>query len=220
VVFSKDNLYSCSQDTQALIKETIDKERLNRVVIAACTPRTHEALFQETIREAGLNRCLLEMVNIRDQCSWVHAYEKEAATEKAKDLIRMAVAKARLIKPLSEPVTDVIPKGLIVGGGLAGMTAALSLAGQGFECYLVEKTAKLGGNLHNIYYTLEGEDPQRYLQQLVAKVKGHELIHLFTEAEIESVSGFVGNFETVLTIRQNHNEIIPPHPPLLKGGIR
>lgn len=207
VVFSKDNLYSCSQDTQALIKETIDKEKLNRVVVAACTPRTHEPLFQETIREAGLNRCLLEMVNIRDQCSWVHAHEKEAATEKAKDLIRMAVAKARLIKPLSEPVIDVIPKGLIIGGGLAGMTAALSLAGQGFECYLVEKTAKLGGNLHNIHYTLEGEDPQRYLQQLVAKVKGHELIHLFTEAEIESVSGFVGNFETVLSIGKDHDKI-------------
>jgi len=200
VIFSKDNLYSCSQDTQALIKETIDKEKLNRVVIAACTPRTHEPLFQETIREAGLNRCLLEMVNIRDQCSWVHAHEKEAATEKAKDLIRMAVAKARLIKPLSEPVTDVIPKGLIIGGGLAGMTAALSLAGQGFECYLVEKTARLGGNLHNIHYTLEGEDPQRYLEEIIRKVENHKLIHVLLEAEVETVKGFVGNFETVVAI--------------------
>jgi len=230
VVFSKDNLYSCSQDTQALIKETIDKEKLNRVVIAACTPRTHEPLFQETIREAGLNRCLLEMVNIRDQCSWVHAHEKEAATEKAKDLIRMAVAKARLIKPLSEPVTDVIPKGLIIGGGLAGMTAALSLAGQGFECYLVEKTARLGGNLHNIHYTLEGEDPQRYLEEIIGKVGNHKLIHVLLEAEVEAVKGFVGNFETVLTIRQNHNETHmshgdtkdnetnPPSPPFTKRG--
>ncbi|MEW5949125.1 MAG: 4Fe-4S binding protein [Thermodesulfobacteriota bacterium] len=218
VVFSKDNLYSCSQDTQALIKETIDKEKLNRVVIAACTPRTHEPLFQETIREAGLNRCLLEMVNIRDQCSWVHAHEKEAATQKAKDLIRMAVAKARLIKPLSEPVTDVIPKGLIIGGGLAGMTAALSLAGQGFECYLVEKTARLGGNLHNIRYTLEGEDPQRYLEEIIGKVGNHKLIHVLLEAEVETVKGFVGNFETVLTIRQDHNENNPPSPPFTKGG--
>ncbi|MDD5153878.1 MAG: FAD-dependent oxidoreductase [Desulfovibrionales bacterium] len=200
VIFSKDNLYSCSQDTQALIKETIDKEKLNRVVVAACTPRTHEPLFQETIREAGLNRCLLEMVNIRDQCSWVHAHEKEAATEKAKDLIRMAVAKARLIKPLSEPVTDVIPKGLIIGGGLAGMTAALSLAGQGFECYLVEKTARLGGNLHNIHYTLEGEDPQRYLEEIIRKVGNHKLIHVLLEAEVETVKGFVGNFETAVAI--------------------
>jgi heterodisulfide reductase subunit A len=200
VIFSKDNLYSCSQDTQALIKETIDKEKLNRVVIAACTPRTHEPLFQETIREAGLNRCLLEMVNIRDQCSWVHAHEKEAATEKAKDLIRMAVAKARLIKPLSEPVTDVIPKGLIIGGGLAGMTAALSLAGQGFECYLVEKTARLGGNLHNIHYTLEGEDPQSYLEEIIGKVENHKLIHVLLEAEVETVKGFVGNFETAVAI--------------------
>jgi heterodisulfide reductase subunit A len=230
VVVSHDNLYSCSGDTQTLIKETIIKEKLNRIIVAACTPRTHEPLFQGTLREAGLNRCLIEMVNIRDQCSWVHAYEKEAATQKAKDLVRMAVAKARLIRPLQEPLIDVIPRGLVIGGGLAGMTAVLSLAEQGFECYLVEKMAKLGGNLRDIHYTLEGEDPQQYLQQLVAKVKGHELIHLFTEAEIESVSGFVGNFETALTIRQNHNETHmshgdtkdnennPPSPPFTKGG--
>jgi heterodisulfide reductase subunit A len=198
VVISTDNLYSCSEDTQALIKETVVNEKLNRVVVAACTPRTHESLFQETIREAGLNRCLVEMVNIRDQCSWVHAHEKEEATQKSKDLIRMAVAKAGLIRPLAEPVIDVIPRGLVIGGGLAGMTAALSLAEQGLECYLIEKTAKLGGNLHNIHYTLEGENPQDYLKTIVDQVRSHRLIHVFTEAEIESVNGFVGNFQTVI----------------------
>ena len=199
VVISTDNLYSCSEDTQVLIKETVVKEKLNRVVVAACTPRTHEPLFQETIREAGLNRCLVEMVNIRDQCSWVHAHEKEEATQKSKDLIRMAVAKAGLIRPLDEPVIDVISKGLVIGGGLAGMTAALSLAEQGLECYLVEKTAKLGGNLHNIHYTLEGENPQDYLKTIVDQVRNHGLIHVFMEAEIESVNGFVGNFQTVIS---------------------
>lgn len=217
VVVSTDNLYSCSEDTQVLIKETVVNEKLNRVVVAACTPRTHEPLFQETIREAGLNRCLVEMVNIRDQCSWVHAHEKEEATQKSKDLIRMAVAKARLIRSLDEPVIDVIPRGLVIGGGLAGMTAALSLAGQGLECYLVEKTAKLGGNLHNIHYTLEGENPQDYLKTIVDRVRNHGLIHVFMEAEIESVNGFVGNFQTVVksgrgpekkTVELQHGAII------------
>lgn len=200
VVMSTDNLYTCSQDTQVLIKETIVNEKLNRVVVAACTPRTHEPLFQETLKEAGLNRCLIEMVNIRDQCSWVHAREKEKATEKAKDVIRMAVAKAALTEPLSEPVIDVIPKGLIIGGGLAGMTCALSLANQGFECYLIEKGAVLGGNLRNIHYTLEGEDPSHCLSKVIEQVKGHKNIRIFTEAEVESVNGFVGNFETRIKV--------------------
>lgn len=198
VVLSRENLYSCSGDAQSLIKDTIIKERLNRVVIAACTPRTHEPLFQETLREAGINRCLVEMVNIRDQCSWVHAHDKEAATRKAKDLVRMAVAKARLIQPLSESLIEVIPKALVIGGGLAGMTAALSLANQGFECYLLERQAELGGNLQHIHFTLEGEDPQERLKNIVSEVQGHELIHTFTQAEVQSISGFVGNFVTVI----------------------
>jgi len=204
VVVSTDNVYSCSEDTQVLIKKTVINEKLNRVVVAACTPRTHEPLFQTTIREAGLNKCLFEMVNIRDQCSWVHAYEKEEATQKAKDLIRMAVAKAGLIQPLAEPVIDIIPKALVIGGGLAGMTAAFSLAEQGFECYLIEKTSVLGGNLRNIHYTLEGEDPKLYLNELIDKVNNHNLINVITESEVESVNGFVGNFHTVITKSPDH----------------
>jgi heterodisulfide reductase subunit A len=202
VAISVDNLYSCSEDTQALIKDTVVKANLNRVVVAACTPRTHEPLFQETIREAGLNRCLVEMVNIRDQCSWVHAHEREAATEKAKDLVRMAVAKARLIEPLASPLIDVAPKALVIGGGLSGMTAALSLADQGFPVSLVERKGRLGGNLRHIRYTLEGEDPERLLHELVERVSAHKNITVFANAELEAVSGFVGNFETRIAIRK------------------
>jgi heterodisulfide reductase subunit A len=199
VVMGRENLYSCSKDAQTLISEMIVKEKLNRVVIAACTPRTHEPLFQETLREAGLNKCLVEMANIRDQCSWVHSHEKEGATKKAKDLVRMAVAKSRLIHPLEEPVIEVIPKVLVVGGGLAGMTAALSVAEQGFECFLIERNSELGGNLRNLHYTLRGEDPQRHLETITSRIEENELIKVHTKAEIESIDGFVGNFRTVLT---------------------
>ena len=199
VVMVEDNLYSCSQDTQELISQTIVKHDLNRIVVAACTPRTHEPLFQDTGREAGLNKCLVEMVNIRDQCSWVHMHERVAATEKSKDLIRMAVAKARHLKPLSEPFIQVTPKGLIIGGGLSGMTAALSLARQGFECYLIERSSELGGNLRHTYFALEGPNPQDQLAEVIHQVRNHELIHLFTGATIQQIDGFVGNFRTVLS---------------------
>ena len=199
VVMVEDNLYSCSQDTQELISQTIVKHDLNRIVVAACTPRTHEPLFQDTGREAGLNKCLVEMVNIRDQCSWVHMHERVAATEKSKDLIRMAVAKARHLKPLSEPFIQVTPKGLIIGGGLSGMTAALSLARQGFECYLIERSSELGGNLRQTYFALEGPNPQDQLAEVIHQVRNHELIHLFTGAAIQQIDGFVGNFRTVLS---------------------
>jgi heterodisulfide reductase subunit A len=215
VVLNVDNLYSCSQDTQELIKETVVREKLNRVVVAACTPRTHEPLFQETVREAGLNRCLLEMVNIRDQCSWVHAHEKEEATRKARDLVRMAVAKARCVEALNEPLIEVMPKGLVIGGGLAGMTVALSLAEQGFPCFLLEKSGKLGGNLNNIHFTLDGTDPRQHLTQLIQQVESNPLITVHTRATVESVSGFVGNFKTVITKGGNGEET----PEELEHGI-
>jgi heterodisulfide reductase subunit A len=199
VVMSTENLYSCSEDAQTIITERIAVEKLNRVVVAACTPRTHEPLFQETAREAGLNKCLFEMVNIRDQCSWVHSHEKEEATKKAKDLVRMAVAKAQHIQPLDELIINVIPIALVIGGGLSGMTAALSIAGQGFACYLVERNEELGGNLRNLHYTLNGNDPKTYLKRIIKEVKAHERITVYTGTEIEGVDGFVGNFRTVLT---------------------
>jgi heterodisulfide reductase subunit A len=201
VVFAEQNHYSCSQDNQENIKNLIKEHNLNRVVVTACSPRTHEPLFQETLREAGLNKCLFEMANIRDQCSWVHMHEKEAATEKAKDLLRMAVAKANRLAPLTDQTIPVVPKGLVIGGGVAGMTAALELARQGFECALVEKDEELGGNFNTIHYTLEGSDPHHYLEDLKQNVKDHAQITVHTKTEIGSMSGYIGNFKTSLISR-------------------
>ena len=200
VVYAEDNLYTCSQDTQERIKEKILEYDLNRVVVASCSPRTHEPLFQETIREAGLNKYLFEMANIRDQCSWVHMHEPERATEKAKDLVRMAVAKARLKKPLKPLSVPVNHSALVIGGGIAGMTAALTLADQGFEVHLVERKGELGGMARRIYYTVEGEDVRSFLSQLVRKVEGHPLIKVHTNAHIVDVHGYVGNFTTEIEI--------------------
>ena len=199
-VYVAENLYSCSSDTQEKMKEVIREHRLNRVVVASCSPRTHEPLFQETIREVGLNRYLFEMANIRDQCSWVHMREPEAATRKAKDLVRMAVAKARRLEPLERPKLSVNPRGLVIGGGLSGMTAALVLADQGFETFLVEREAELGGFFRKIHYTLEGRDPRSYLEGLVDRVDSNELIHIFKGARLEDISGYVGNFRSTIAL--------------------
>ncbi len=200
VAYVDENLYTCSQDTQEKIKNAIKDQRLNRVIVASCSPRTHEPMFRETIREAGLNRFLFEMANIRDQCSWVHMRQKEEATEKAKDLIRMAVANARLIRSLDQLMVPVIPKGLVIGGGAAGMTASLKLAEQGYEVYLVEREPQLGGNLRSIHYTIEGEDVQAYLKDLIARVTNHSSIHVITNAQVTSFSGSKGNFSTGLKV--------------------
>ena len=200
VVYTEENLYTCSQDTQEKIKKAIAEHKLNRVVVSSCSPRTHEPLFRETIREAGLNRYLFEMANIRDQCSWVHMLQKEEATEKAKDLVRMAIANAQLIRPLEEVNKGVIKRGLVIGGGLSGMTAALGLAEQGFEAFLVEKEGELGGNLRHLYSTLEGKDVQKYLEELKARVVKHPRIQVFTNAVVTDFSGYVGNFKTSLMV--------------------
>jgi heterodisulfide reductase subunit A-like polyferredoxin len=200
VVFADENLYTCSQDTQEKIKKAIEEHKLNRVIVASCSPRTHEPLFQETIREAGLNRYLFEMANIRDQCSWVHMNEKEEATSKARDLVRMAIANARLIRPLEELTKGVTKRGLVIGGGLSGMTAALGLAEQGFEAILVEKESELGGNLRHLKTTLDGKDIPPYLEELKARVTKHSRIQVFTNAVITDFSGYVGNFKTSLMV--------------------
>lgn len=196
VIYAEDNLYSCSQDTQERIKERIKEHNLNRVVVASCSPRTHETLFQETVREAGLNKYLFEMANIRDQCSWVHREFPVEATEKAKDLVRMAVAKARLIQPLGQVYLEVTHSGLVIGGGISGMVAALSLAEQGYKVYLIEKNGHLGGMTRKIHHTLDGENVQAYLEQLVQRVSQHPLIEIYTNSEIVEASGYVGNFNT------------------------
>ena len=191
VVYYTESLYSCSQDAQEVLKDKIKEHNLNRVVIAACSPRTHEPLFQETLKDAGLNRSLFEMVNIRDQCSWVHANEPDAATNKSKDLVRMAVAKARRIQPLPEQTVPVNKTGLVIGGGIGGMTAALNLAEQGFSCYLVEKKATLGGNFKNLAHT----------KKLIDDLKKNKLVTVYTNAELTQTSGFVGNFSSIVTAK-------------------
>ena len=197
VTYAEENLYTCSQDAQKLIVEKIRQHNLNRVIVASCTPRTHEPLFRETVQEAGLSPYLLEMANIRDQCSWVHMHEHEKATDKAKDLVGAMVAKARLLKPLKKPVINVTPVGLVIGGGVAGMTASLELAKQGYEVHLVEKENELGGHLRRIRYLLGGSDnPQERLKALTKAVTENEKIHIYTSSEVVDVYGFVGNFKT------------------------
>ncbi len=200
VAYVDENLYTCSTDTQEKIKNAIKEHHLNRVIVASCSPRTHEPMFRETIRDAGLNKYLFEMANIRDQCSWVHMSQKKEATEKAKNLVRMAVANARLIQPLGELALSVTQKGLIIGGGVAGMTAALKLAEQGYEVFLIEKEAQLGGNLRNLHYTLEGEDIQAFLKNLIARVTGHPSIQVITNALVVDFSGSKGNFSTGIMV--------------------
>jgi heterodisulfide reductase subunit A len=193
VVLAEESKYTCSADFQEKIKERIKEHHLNRVIVASCTPRTHELLFQRTIREAGLNPYLLEMANIRDQCSWVHMYEPEKATEKAKDLVRMAVAKSRLVEPLKTPTFPVNHAALVIGGGLAGMTAALDIAAQDFKVDLVEKESELGGNVRKVHIE-DGRTGAFIASELASQISKNPNITVHLDTKIKNVSGFVGNF--------------------------
>ena len=206
VVFATDNLFTCSQDTAVKMAEVIKEHNLTRVVVASCSPRTHEGLFQENCEKAGLNRYLFEMANIRDHNSWVHMHEPEKATEKAKDLVRMAVAKAGFLKPLKPGQLGVNHAALVLGGGLAGMTAALSLAAQGFPCYLVEKEKELGGNYRKIRYTLEGLDAGSHLTNILESVRSNDLIRVFTGAEVKKIEGFIGNYKTTVGTKEGEEQ--------------
>lgn len=207
VVFADNNLYTCSNDTQEIIKEKIKEHNLNRVVVASCTPRTHEPLFRNTVREAGLNPYLFEMANIRDQCSWVHMAEPEKASVKSKDLVRMAVAKARLLEPLQKRYVPIIKSALVIGGGVSGMSSAIELADQGYDVYLIEREKELGGNLRHVYYLLDGEDPQKELENMISRVKKHEKIHLYAGANIKNIEGSIGDFKTTVSANGNSVEI-------------
>ena len=198
VTYVRNNLFSCSQDTQDKMAEVIAEEGLNRVVVAACTPRTHEPLFQETLVNAGLNKYLFEMANIRNQDSWVHSGDPAAATEKAKDLVRMAVAKAALLAPLEEVQLEVTPGALVIGGGVSGMNAALNLAAQGYTCHLVERDNALGGNARSLRVTAQNQPIAPYLEELSQKIAEEPLITLHLNTAIKEVEGFVGNFKTTL----------------------
>ncbi len=205
VEHSENLMYACSQDCLNTIKEQIGKHNLNRVLVAACTPRTHEPLFRQTISEAGLNPYLFEMANIRDQCSWAHMNEPELATEKSKDLVSMGVAKARELSPLKRLPIDINPKALVIGGGLAGMTAVQSLADAGFESFLLEKEAVLGGNMRNIYFNF-GNDPQKLLNDTIQSITDNKLIHIRKNVIIDNVEGFVGNYQTTITDRETDEQ--------------
>lgn len=203
VAHVESNLYTCSQDTQKRITQMIREHDLNRVVVASCTPRTHEPLFRETVQEAGLNPYLFEMANIRDQCSWIHMEQPDAATAKAKDLVRMAVAKARLLVPLRRVEVDIAQRALVIGGGIAGMTTSLSLAEQGFEVFLIEKDKDLGGHLKHIFYTPEGRNVQQFLLETIARVRKQERIRVFTDVMIKDITGFIGNYTTRIKMHGN-----------------
>ncbi len=196
VVFATEQLFSCATNSAKQIADLAKEKGLNRVVIAACSPRTLEALFRDTLREAGINQYYCEMANIREHCSWIHSKEKEEATQKAKDLIRMSVARASRLEALQEFDLPVNKAALVVGGGIAGMTCALSIANQGHEVYLVEKEADLGGTARRIHTTLEGLDVQAYLRDLTRKVYQHPSVHVYTQASITEATGYVGNFVT------------------------
>ncbi|MBN2602500.1 MAG: CoB--CoM heterodisulfide reductase iron-sulfur subunit A family protein, partial [Candidatus Thermoplasmatota archaeon] len=198
VVYADDSTYTCSQDSNEKIKEKIKELGLNRIVIASCTPRTHEPLFQDTLREAGLNPHLFEMANIRDQNSWVHKNNPREATEKAIDSMRMAVAKAADLSSIHHTKIPVVNRALVIGGGIAGMHSALSIGDQGFEVFLLERESVLGGHLRDIYIGDHGENPQELLKKSIERIKNHPKIQVFTDTTIKNISGYVGNFKSTL----------------------
>ena len=199
VAYAETSIYACADNSQERIKSLINEHDLNRLVVASCTPRTHEAIFRDTARESGLNPYLVEMANIRDQCSWVHASDHEAATAKALDLVRMAVGRACRLLPLTTEMLPVVQEALVIGGGAAGLTAALSLALQGFKAHVVEKENRLGGRLHHIYRTLAGEDVQSFKDRLISEVEAHPNISVYPGAEVVKLDGHIGSFTSELS---------------------
>ncbi|MEW6262780.1 MAG: FAD-dependent oxidoreductase [Thermodesulfobacteriota bacterium] len=207
VEYAGDNLFTCSQDTQGKIKDLIAEHKLNRVVVASCSPRTHEPMFRETLQQAGLNKYLFEMANIRDHNSWVHMTEPDKATTKARDLVRAAVAKAALLQPMRQTPMGLTKEALVVGGGVAGMSAALALAEQGYPVHLVEKSNVLGGNALKLNSTWKGEDIKSFVAGLAKKVESNRLIKVYKNSRVKSGKGFLGNFETVLSTPQGETTI-------------
>lgn len=202
------NLYTCSQNTQDEMTEIIKEKNLNRVIVASCTPKTHEPLFKETLVNAGLNKYLFEMVNIRNQDSWVHKNNPDLATQKAKDLVRMAVTSIAYKEPLQEQELDIDQRAMVVGGGISGMSAALSLARQGHETHLIENSPVLGGQARNLYKTWKGEDIQANLKDIIEQVENHPNIQTHLESKISKAEGYVGNFVTTVQDDANKEQSI------------
>ena len=205
VILASHTMYTCSDSSLSEIKKRIIENRLNRVVVASCTPRTHEPLFRETLRESGLNPYLFELANIRDQCSWVHSSEPDAATAKAIELVRMSISRSRLLKPLAGESIAIDQSGLVIGGGVSGMTAALSLADQGFRVYLVEREGRLGGLMSQVHSTLEHGSTAEFVQDLVGRVTANKRIKTYLNCEVEKVRGHIGNFTVTLSVKKEGN---------------
>jgi heterodisulfide reductase subunit A len=198
VILATHTMFTCSDTSLSNIKDMIRQHRLNRIVVASCTPRTHEPLFRETLREAGLNQYLFEMANIRDQCSWVHSAVPQSATDKAVELVKMSIARARTLWPLEGGTLAVDQTGIVIGGGLSGMTAALALANQGFNVHLVEQTGRLGGILHDIHNTFEHDNIAGFTRDLIQQVEKHPRIKTCLDAEITGIKGHIGKFNVTL----------------------
>jgi len=200
VALAREIPMACTPEGLEEIRQAIAGKSLNRVVVAGCTHRLYESALQDCLRSAGLNPSMLEQVNLRGECAWVHRHDPGAATAKARTLVRMAVARARLLEPAQRTESALVPSGLVIGGGLAGLTASLSLAEQGFQVYLVEKEDQLGGNLRHTRYLLGNSDPQQYLADLIAQVESNERITVYRQAVVEDVSGLVGQYRTTLSV--------------------
>jgi heterodisulfide reductase subunit A-like polyferredoxin len=208
VVFASHTMYTCSNTSLSNIKEQIALHRLNRVVVASCTPRTHEPIFRETLREAGLNPYLFELSNIRDQCSWVHSSEPEQATIKAIELVKMSISRSYHLFPLEGDRIPIRQNAVIIGGGVSGMSAGLSLAEQGFDVDIIEKSSQLGGNLNSINSTLENEDLSVFKKQLVENVNTQRNIDIYLDSQIDSVTGHIGDFKIKITKEGKPREIL------------
>ncbi len=203
VAYTEDNLYTCSETGLSNIKNAIKEHDLNRVVVCSCTPRTHEPLFRETIQEAGLNPYLFHFVNIRDQCTWVHAKEPQAAFEKATDLIHMGVSKAARLEPLEDIMIDINPSALIIGAGISGMSAALSLHAQGYATYLIEKEKEVGGLLNSLYKTFPADkDASAILEEYKQKIENAKGLVVHVNSMVKHVNGYLGNFEVTIEQRK------------------
>ncbi len=201
--------YGCFYEAQTRIQQSIKRYKLNRVVVAACSHRTHESLFQRTVHQVGLNPYLMEMVNIREHCAWVHSAYPQKATRKAKELLRGGINRIRAMTPVHKQSLNPARRALVIGGGVAGMTAALSIADSGYDVTLVERSAELGGNLRHVYYVAEGQNPQRLLRDLVNRVRGHERIAVFTRSEVVEHKGSVGSFRSVIrTDRMGRGQLL------------
>lgn len=207
VFYADDLLYTCSQDGLEEIKKKILENDLNRVVVASCTPRTHEALFRDTVRETGLNPYLFDMASIREQVSWVHRDNPEGATKKAKELVSMMVEKVKLLKPIKRKTVGINNKCLVIGAGISGLTASLSLAKQGFYVFLIEKEKELGGHMREVFFTLSGWNPQEELKKLIQEVEENKLIKIYKDTKLKEMKGFRGNFKSVIVTDSKEQEI-------------